>query len=212
VLGITPDPTSPMPPSREHNDVTLVSTNSSSCWTRALTDFITNPTLTEDERVTLLSCSADKIAGDFQDWEAQNREENRFQQCMKRLGPLISGLERYGGAIDVFCNAEPFGILALCWGSVRIVLQVRNLFVGSMVCDAIKAYFPQAAKDYNTYFENICNLLGRIGETFGRLMEYEAIMLQPSRFEESLFRVFQEYLNFARRLHKLFFRVKKSGQ
>ena len=56
----------------------------------------------------------------------------------------------------------------------------------------------------------MCNLLVELGDMFGRLMEYEILISQATRFENSLFKVFGEFLNFARQVHGVFKNAKRS--
>lgn len=97
---------------------------SGNVWTRALKDFLDDPSLSEEERVSLHSCSEEKVRTDLAALVDPNLDRSKLRRCMQSMEPLFSGLERFGKAVDVFGNAERLGILSLCWGSVRMVLVV----------------------------------------------------------------------------------------
>jgi hypothetical protein len=46
---------------------------------------------------------------------------------MRRLMPLLSGLEHYAKAIDVLCNGTPF--LSWIWSPVSLILRVASEYV-----------------------------------------------------------------------------------
>lgn len=94
-------------------------------WTRARNDYLQKCSLHRGDRQILTVSSPDDLTSIMKDWAKQHAKQSNTRKCLNSLKPLLDGLNRFAPAIDVFCNAEPLGILSLLWGSLRLVLIVR---------------------------------------------------------------------------------------
>ena len=67
--------------------------------------------------------SLEKVFYDASAAEKKHATSSNTRALSRKLEPLVSAIEQYGEAIDVYSNSFP---LALCplWGSVRVVLHV----------------------------------------------------------------------------------------
>jgi hypothetical protein len=98
----------------------------SSSWTTLVEKWKSDSTLTEEERLLLRNASFDDYIDDLKFVGISEAEKSIIKRCISKLQPLVHTLERFRGALDVFSNVDPHGVLALLWGSVRIVLVVRS--------------------------------------------------------------------------------------
>ncbi|KAE9368038.1 hypothetical protein N431DRAFT_494895 [Stipitochalara longipes BDJ] len=81
-------------------------------------------------------------------------EKSKIRGVVRRLGPLVSAIESYGGAFDAFAQISP-QYLSPIWGSIRVVLVV--------------------AGSYSKFYDKIVDTLGRIGDILPRFRDYERI-------------------------------------
>ena len=90
-------------------------------WTRARDRYTED--LTEEEKTMFIEASVEKVFYDASVAEKKHAASSKTREFSSKLDPLVSAIEQYGEAIDVYSNAYP---LALCplWGSVRVVLHV----------------------------------------------------------------------------------------
>jgi hypothetical protein len=82
-------------------------------------------------------------------------EKSKTRGVVKRLGPLVSAIESYGGAFDAFAQISP-QYLSPIWGSIRVVLVV--------------------ASSYSKFYDKIVDTLGRIGDILPRFRESKAVL------------------------------------
>jgi len=85
---------------------------------------ITNPELTAAERDCLKSATAQDVVAEIRLIENTHTDQSRTRQCLDKLQPFITWLDKFGVALDVFANADAHGILSLVWGSLRLLLVV----------------------------------------------------------------------------------------
>ena len=74
-------------------------------------------------------------------------ERSRIRSISQKLGPLVSAIESYGKALDVFSQIAPL-YLSPIWGSIRVVLVI--------------------ARTYGKFYQRIVDTLGRIGDILPR--------------------------------------------
>lgn len=79
-------------------------------------------------------------------------EKSRIRGVSRRLGPLVSAIESYGGAFDAFTQISP-QYLSPIWGSIRVILVV--------------------ARSYSKFYDKIVDTLSRIGDILPRFRESE---------------------------------------
>ena len=77
-------------------------------------------------------------------------EKSKTRTIVRRLGPLVSAIESYGGAFDAFAQISP-QYLSPIWGSIRVVLVM--------------------AGSYTRFYDKIVDTLSRIGDILPRFRE-----------------------------------------
>jgi hypothetical protein len=100
-------------------------------WDLAREQYLNAPGLTAADRAhrqQLLHSSPAELIAQLKVFESQESLK-RPRRWAARLQPLIDWLERFGPALDVFANADHYGILALVWGSLRVLIVVMPLYL-----------------------------------------------------------------------------------
>ena len=69
------------------------------------------------------NASLHDIVRDAKDASLQHSEESMSHGIVAKMQPLVSAIEQYGQALDVYVNAYPL-VLSPLWGSIRITLLV----------------------------------------------------------------------------------------
>lgn len=167
----------------------------SSAWTFIVEQYRSDPTLTEEERLLLKDASLDDYVDDLKFIGVSDVEKGIVRKCIAKLHPLLHTLERFRGALDAFANGDPHGILALVWGSVRIVLVVSQN-KNNWLIEAWYANTLQIAKESEALQEDLISFFKDIDNILGRLTAYERLFEQNDRFDAALRRVFEYLLEF----------------
>jgi hypothetical protein len=79
-------------------------------------------------------------------------EKSKTRGVVRKLGPLVSAIESYGGAFDAFAQISP-QYLSPIWGSIRVLLVV--------------------AGSYSKFYDKIVDTLGRIGDILPRFRQLQ---------------------------------------
>lgn len=98
--------------------------NGKSAWSKAMAEYLHDDSLTKEERNICRLDSSDDFISDLEATTLTNIQKSRLHQGMKRIQPFLKILEKFKGALDVFSQADPHGVLACVWGSIRLVLVV----------------------------------------------------------------------------------------
>lgn len=77
-------------------------------------------------------------------------ENSKTRAVVRKLGPLVSAIESYGGAFDTLAQISP-QYLSPIWGSIRVLLVV--------------------ASSHSKFYDKIVDTLGRIGDILPRFRE-----------------------------------------
>ena len=78
-----------------------------------------------EERSKYFDANLEDVVKDANEVASKHCEESRSLKVVERLQPLVTAIEQYGQALDVYANAYPL-VLSPLWGSLRIVLLVRS--------------------------------------------------------------------------------------
>lgn len=78
-------------------------------------------------------------------------ETSKIRSAIRKLGPLVSAVENYGKALDIFSSISPLHIAPI-WGSIRVVLVL--------------------AKTHGKFFDRVVDALERIGDILPRFRKY----------------------------------------
>ena len=155
-----------------------------SAWTLAKQEILSDPTLSDYERAILTTCTIDKVIGEIKTLDQEHADDSKSRKVMRFLEPVLSGLEKYGPAMDVLSQADPQGILTLTWGSIRLLLAV--------------------AKGFNKYFDDLMEFLRDIARPMARLEAYGVLVPQSQRLQTTLRDVFVDFLRFMHRTRRMF--------
>jgi hypothetical protein len=105
----------------------------------------------------------------------KDQESKGLLQNLRRLQPLIDGLQRYSSVIEQFVNVKP-NILAFIWGPIKLFLQISSTHVKC--------------------FNIILNALRRIGENLPRFESFENIFKGDPRIKRVLLWIYSDILEF----------------
>ena len=93
-------------------------------WTRARERYIED--LSEEEKEIYSKATPESIFYEASAAERTHRAQSRSRNFLtQKLTPLVSLIEEYGKALDVYVNAYPL-VLCPLWGSIRVVLHVGS--------------------------------------------------------------------------------------
>lgn len=95
-------------------------------WTCARDRYIED--LTDDEKRRYDKASPESLLDDASAAQKKHEANSTGRNVMGKLQPLISAIEQYGSALDIYSNAYPL-ILSPLWGSIRVLLHVNSLFI-----------------------------------------------------------------------------------
>ena len=101
-------------------DATLPDENA---WTRARDRYLED--LTDEEQAMFDKVSIEAVLYDASAAEKKHSVCSKSRALSKKLEPLVSAIDQYGEATDVYANACPLALSSL-WGSIRIVLHVSS--------------------------------------------------------------------------------------
>ncbi|KAI9667637.1 MAG: hypothetical protein M1821_000454 [Bathelium mastoideum] len=107
---------------------------------------------------------------------------------MRRLQPLLQGLEHYSKAIEVLCNGTPY--LPWIWAPIKLMLQVSF--------------------DYLKAFESLIEAYGKIADALPRFDRLHSALKMDYNFQMVLAFFYEDILEFHRRAYK--FLRRKSWQ
>ncbi|KAI0447888.1 hypothetical protein F4803DRAFT_558575 [Xylaria telfairii] len=93
---------------------------------------------------------------------------------MRRLDPLLKGLEHYSKVADILCNGTPF--LAWIWAPISLILKI--------------------ASDYVEAFEKIINAYSRIAESLQRFQFLNKAFASDNDFQQTLAAFYADILEF----------------
>ena len=90
-------------------------------WTRARDRYTED--LSDEEKAMFKEASLERVFYDASAAEKKHAASSKTRDIMSKLDPLVTAIEQYGEAIDVYSNAYPLALSPL-WGSVRVILHV----------------------------------------------------------------------------------------
>ncbi|KAK3169678.1 hypothetical protein OEA41_009062 [Lepraria neglecta] len=82
--------------------------------------------LTNEEQAMFDKVSIEAVLYDASAAEKKHGVCSKSRALSKKFEPLVSAIDQYGEAIDVYANAYPLALSPL-WASIRIVLHLDNL-------------------------------------------------------------------------------------
>ncbi|KAL8756238.1 MAG: hypothetical protein Q9199_003060 [Rusavskia elegans] len=158
-------------------------------WTRARDRYVDD--LNKEERSLYETASPESIFCDASAAEKFHTSRSSGVKIADKLGPLITAIEQYGKALDVYANASPL-VLSPLWGSIRIVLHL--------------------AGEFGKYFERIVDMFARIGDLLPRFRVYENLFPSHERLVQTLSVVYIDILTFCAEAKAVFRRERRSSK
>jgi len=117
---------------------------SSDPWEIAKNRFLND--LDESERAIFNEATIENLYYKSSNAEVADQKNSTTRAFLKRLQPLISAVQDYSSALDVFANSSPY--MSLIWGSIRVVLILAN--------------------NHKKFYRRIIDAFGRIGDILPR--------------------------------------------
>ncbi|CAI6332799.1 unnamed protein product [Periconia digitata] len=103
-----------------------------------------------------------------------DQRASRKLRYLKRLGPFLDTMERYGKIIEVFLNVSD--IIAFVWGPVKFLLMVT--------------------KECAEIFNILLDAYHRIGETIPQFQQYQTLFVGNTHVQRALGFIYEDILNF----------------
>lgn len=79
--------------------------------------------LDEDEKKAFKTASIENLFYSASAAQKDHKEKSRSRALSSKLEPLVSAIDQYGRALDVYSNTYSLAMSPL-WGSIRVLLQV----------------------------------------------------------------------------------------
>ena len=118
-------------------------------WTRAVNRYLKD--LSKEEQALFQHASPESLLYSASAAGKSNASKSTSVKAIGKLQPLVSAVEQYGQAIDVYANAYPLAMSPI-WGSIRVVLHL--------------------AREYGKYFERLIEMFVKIGDVLPRFKVY----------------------------------------
>ncbi|KAJ0120655.1 NACHT domain-containing protein [Diaporthe amygdali] len=141
--------------------------------------------ITQQDSQDYDDCSLESVRQEALDIE--NRLGSRGWLCnMRRLKPLLDGLEHYSKVVDTLCNGTPY--LPWIWAPITLILRIASEHIES--------------------FDSIIGAYGRIGSSLLRFEILRKSFIGDPRFFESTAAFYADILEFHKHAYKF---VRRSG-
>lgn len=121
---------------------------------------------------------------------------------LRRLLPLITGLEHYAKIIEVLCNGTPY--LPWIWAPIKLVLKV----VTSSPRAPKVLTIPQISSENLDAFEQIIKTYASIAQPFARFKKYNAMYSKNTDVQKALSLFYTDILRFHKNAYNL---VRRGG-
>ncbi|KAF8865135.1 hypothetical protein BDZ45DRAFT_474377 [Acephala macrosclerotiorum] len=120
-------------------------------------------------------------------WKAVREIENtqrqrQSAQNLRRVEPLLKGIEKYAKVIEVLCNGTPF--MPYVWAPIKLMIQL--------------------ASQHQAILEALLHAYAEIGAALPRFDKYENIFKDNKEFQSVLAAVYSGILEFHQRAYKFF--------
>ncbi|KAH7068217.1 hypothetical protein BKA63DRAFT_109499 [Paraphoma chrysanthemicola] len=122
---------------------------------------------------------------DVRDAAKQIEGQLAARQClrnMKRLEPLLNGLEAYSKVVEVLCNGTPF--VSWIWAPIKLLMKL--------------------ATDHISAFEKLIRAYGQIADFMPRFDRLSKALIGEPDFQQALAVVYSDILEFHRHSYKFF--------
>ncbi|KAI5800428.1 hypothetical protein DFH27DRAFT_82123 [Peziza echinospora] len=111
-----------------------------------------------------------------------DQKQRKRMQTIARIKPFVDCMEQYGKVIDVFLNVEK--IVAFVWGPLKFILTIASQFADA--------------------FDTLLDAYAQLGECLPQFQKYDHLFGQSPEMQRVLGYVFEDVLEFHRRVLKIF--------
>lgn len=118
-------------------------------WISAKNRFLED--LDHNEKVLFNKATLENLYFASSNLDREDREKSKLRVVIQKLQPLVSAIESFGKAFDIFSNVAPLYFAPL-WGSIRVLLVV--------------------ARSYGRFYEKFVETLSRIGDIIPRFRKH----------------------------------------
>ena len=145
--------------------------------------------LSREETALYETASPESIFYDASAMEKAHISSSASLEIADKLQSVITAIEQYGKALDVYANAYSL-VLSPLWGSIRIVLHL--------------------AREFGKYFERFMEMFASIGDLLPRFQMYENLFPSHERLVQALSIVYVDILTFCSKAKGVFRRGRHS--
>jgi hypothetical protein len=153
--------------SRAASQSAIADDNLTDPWIRACEQYTSD--LNDEERRLFEHATLENILLISIEVQERHQQHSQSRAVMKRLKPLLSAIEDFGAAFDVFSNTYSIALAPL-WGGLRVIFLL--------------------ASKYNKIFDRIVEVLERISYVLPRFRDYERIFGKHPRIISALSAVY----------------------
>lgn len=158
-------------------------------WERAKARFIEG--LSDAQRSSFESATLENIYYQADVIHRGHQQTSKLHACRQKLRPLLDTLDAYGKGLDVISNTGAVSmVMAPLWGSMRVALQI--------------------AQDSTEMFENIIDMLTKIGDALPHLRDYERLFPNHERLLVAISEAYLIIVYFCTDVKNMFGDAKKS--
>ncbi|CZR69490.1 related to vegetatible incompatibility protein HET-E-1 [Phialocephala subalpina] len=137
--------------------------------------------ISEDDAHNFASTELNDIWSAVKDIDSKQRKR-RSAQNLRRVEPLLRGIEKYTKVIEVLCNGTPY--MPYVWAPIKLMLEI--------------------ASHHRDVFEALLSAYADIGAALPRFDRYQAAFNDNLEFQHALAAVYSGILDFHQRAYKFF--------
>ncbi|KFY96266.1 hypothetical protein V498_02776, partial [Pseudogymnoascus sp. VKM F-4517 (FW-2822)] len=137
--------------------------------------------LSPEHRHTFASTELKDVWSALQEIQISQRKRNSAQN-LRRIEPLLRGLEKYAKVIEVLCNGTPY--LSFIWAPIKLMIQL--------------------ASNHRDIFDALLDAYADIGSALPRFDRYGKTFESNPEFQFVLAEVYSTIVEFHQRAYKFF--------
>ncbi|XPS70547.1 hypothetical protein M3J09_002763 [Ascochyta lentis] len=160
--------------------------NAASTFEDAIKNFKATAGLTQNELQDFAHTTLDDLKSSIAVIQNEQRASRKLRY-LKRLGPFLDTMERYGKIIETFLNVSD--LIAFIWGPVKFLLMVT--------------------KECAEIFNILLDAYHRIGENIPQFQQYQILFENNLHVQRALGFIYDDILNFHKEALRYF---RKSGR
>ena len=157
--------------------------------------------LDQEEQNIFATASLENLFYSASAAQKDHEEQSRARDISRKLEPLVSAIDQYGEALNVFSNTYSLAMAPL-WGSIRVLLHVKSnlLFFYIDPCTVsiggADTSRYQIAKTFEKYFKKLIDMFTRIGDNLPRCQVYQSLFPCHGRLLQAISVVYLDIIYF----------------